>query len=90
MQTTLRIDDKIYREAKAEAARQGMTMTRFLEEALQARLQREKSAPRETHVFRVHQSHESDNRPWSEILRLAEEEQLAHDAAKLGIRNPTE
>ena len=34
MQTTLRIDDKVYREAKAEAARRGMTITRFIEEAL--------------------------------------------------------
>lgn len=34
MQTTLRIDDATYREAKAEAARRGMTLTRFLEEAL--------------------------------------------------------
>jgi hypothetical protein len=38
MQTTLRIDDTIYREAKAEAAREGMTLTRFIEEALSQRL----------------------------------------------------
>lgn len=90
MQTTLRIDDKLYREAKAEAARQGLTITRFLEEALQARLQRAKSTPRAPHVFRVHHSQETENRPWSDILRVAEEEQLNHDATKLGIRNPTE
>jgi len=34
MQTTLRIDDTIHREAKAEAARAGMTLTRFIEVAL--------------------------------------------------------
>jgi len=34
MQTTLRIDDATYREAKAEAARLGMTLTRFIEDAL--------------------------------------------------------
>ena len=34
MQTTLRIDDAIYREAKAEAARLGITLTAFIEEAL--------------------------------------------------------
>lgn len=38
MQTTLRIDDKLYREAKSEAARQGVTITRFIEEALRQRL----------------------------------------------------
>jgi len=38
MQTTLRIDDEIYREAKAEAARAGMTLTRYIQEALKAYL----------------------------------------------------
>ncbi len=38
MQKTLRIDDATYREAKAEAARRGMTLTRFLEEALNKRI----------------------------------------------------
>ena len=38
MQTTLRINDKIYREAKAEAAREGITLTRFIEQALQDRI----------------------------------------------------
>jgi hypothetical protein len=40
MQTTLRIDDGIYREAKAEAARQGITLTKFIEDALLLRLRR--------------------------------------------------
>lgn len=34
MQTTLRIDDNVYREAKAEAARMGITITCFIEDAL--------------------------------------------------------
>ena len=38
MQTTLRIDDTTYREAKAEAARLGLTLTRFIEEALRERI----------------------------------------------------
>ena len=40
MQTTLRIDDRIYREAKAEAARRGVTVTRFIEEALRQKIDR--------------------------------------------------
>jgi antitoxin component of RelBE/YafQ-DinJ toxin-antitoxin module len=36
MQTTLRIDDAIYREAKSAAARRGITLTRYIEEALKA------------------------------------------------------
>ena len=38
MQTTLRIDDATYREAKAEAARLGLTLTRFIEQALCQRI----------------------------------------------------
>lgn len=40
MQTTLRINDDVYRHAKADAARLGLTLTRYIEEALQARLER--------------------------------------------------
>ena len=38
MQTTLRIDETTYREAKAEAARLGVTITRFIEDALRQRV----------------------------------------------------
>ena len=38
MATTLRIDDQLYREAKAAAARQGITITRFIEDALRWKL----------------------------------------------------
>jgi hypothetical protein len=44
--TTLRLDEKLYREAKAEAARQGMTITRFIEEALRSRLRQARSPRR--------------------------------------------
>jgi hypothetical protein len=37
-QTTLRLDESVYRAAKADAARLGMTLTRYMEEALRARL----------------------------------------------------
>ena len=40
MQTTLRINDEIYRATKAEAARLGETVTRFIEEALRERIDR--------------------------------------------------
>lgn len=42
--TTLRIDESTYREAKAEAARRGMTVTRFIEEALRQTLSTTRSA----------------------------------------------
>lgn len=38
MQTTLRIDDALYRQAKAKAASMGISLTQFLEQALRAKL----------------------------------------------------
>jgi hypothetical protein len=38
MQTTLRLNDQLYRAAKARAAQEGITLTRFIEEALNLRL----------------------------------------------------
>lgn len=40
MQTSLRIDDSVYREAKAQAARQGVTLTVFIEQALREHITR--------------------------------------------------
>ena len=41
MQTTLRIDDHVFRNAKAEAARLGVTLTRFIEDALRERIRQQ-------------------------------------------------
>ena len=38
MTTTLRIDKKLYRQAKAAAAKEGVTLTRFIEEGLKLRM----------------------------------------------------
>jgi hypothetical protein len=38
MQTTLRISDALYRQAKAKAASLGISLTQFLEEAVRAKL----------------------------------------------------
>lgn len=40
MQTTLRIDDNIYRRAKAKSSELGLSLTRFFEEAVEERLAR--------------------------------------------------
>lgn len=40
MQTTLRIDNEVYRAAKAQAASRGETITRFIEQALRERIAR--------------------------------------------------
>jgi hypothetical protein len=46
MQTTLRLNDELYREAKARAAAQGTSLTRFLEDAIRERLQEPVESPR--------------------------------------------
>lgn len=38
MAKTLRINDELYRKAKSAAASEGITLTRFIEESLQLRL----------------------------------------------------
>ena len=40
MQTTLRLDDEIFRQAKSQAAAQGISLTRFVEEAIREHLAR--------------------------------------------------
>jgi antitoxin component of RelBE/YafQ-DinJ toxin-antitoxin module len=45
MQTTLRINDAIFREAKAKAARMGITLTRFIEVALQRQIEDADTGP---------------------------------------------
>ena len=45
MQTTLRLDDEIYRQAKAQAAAQGISVTKLVEEALREHLERATAVP---------------------------------------------
>ncbi|MCP5524630.1 MAG: hypothetical protein H7A46_24135 [Verrucomicrobiales bacterium] len=40
MQSTLRISDEVYRAAKAQAAVEGETLTRFIEQSLRERIAR--------------------------------------------------
>ena len=86
MQTTLRIDDQLYREAKAKAAREGVTLTRFLAEALRLKLdKRQGPAPGKSHPFRVYAPDKPLNLTNEEIKRIDQEEQLRYDLKKLGI-----
>jgi hypothetical protein len=84
MQTTLRIDDDLYRQAKAEAARQGITLTRFLQEGLRLRLQRARSTSATVPTrFRTY----SKGKPFplddSQLKDLANRAQEAADIDKL-------
>lgn len=46
MQTTLRLDDDLFRKAKAQAAAQGISLTKLVEEAIQEHLNKPPSPPR--------------------------------------------
>jgi predicted transcriptional regulator len=50
MKTTLRLDDELYRRAKARAAARGISLTRFLEEAIEEHLEAPAPQPREKRV----------------------------------------
>jgi len=85
MQTTLRIDDRLYREAKAEAARAGLSLTRFLEEGLRLRLEKRLPDAAAPHAFRVYSAEKPDTTAWEEIRRIADEDLAGHELAKLGL-----
>lgn len=87
MQTTLRIQDDIYREAKAEAAREGITLTRFLESALRMRLGRSRErALRGSHPFPVYVPERPVELTNAELKRISQEDELLHDMRKLGMK----
>lgn len=88
MQTTLRIPDALYREAKAEAAREGTTLTRFLEEGLRLRINQKAEKPAQPHFFRVYDPGIPIRFSDEEIRRIADEEQEKHDLGKLGLQRP--
>jgi uncharacterized protein DUF6364 len=46
MQTTLRLDDELCRQAKAQAAAQGISLTRLIETAIREYLERPAPTPR--------------------------------------------
>lgn len=50
MQTTLRLDDELFRKAKAQAAAQGISLTRFVEDAVREHLDRPLSPQRRRRV----------------------------------------
>ncbi len=47
MQTTLRLDETIYRRAKAQAATLGISVTKFLEDAITEHLETSAQLPRD-------------------------------------------
>ena len=87
MQTTLRIDDHLYRDAKAEAAREGVTLTRFLEEGIRLRLEKKPRQEASNWDFRVCGGDSKDQLSGGDLKRISNEDQESSDLAKLGDRS---
>ena len=83
MTTTLRVNDELYRKAKAEAAKEGITLTRFIEEALELRLQHGPRAPQRPVELPSFAAGESFDFSSEELKRLMQESQLEHDLDKI-------
>jgi hypothetical protein len=91
MQTTLRINDQLYREAKVEAARQGVTLTRFLEEGIRLRLHQsplQTTNPNAPYPLPVHAATTPMGVRDEEIRQIAAEGEEEKDIQGLGISSP--
>ena len=83
MQTTLRIDDQLYRRAKMEAAREGISLTKFLEDSIRKRLDQGPASAAGEWDLRVCEG--KTPYPSEEALKKAvEAAQLEDDLGKLG------
>ncbi|NJN52832.1 MAG: ribbon-helix-helix protein, CopG family, partial [Gammaproteobacteria bacterium] len=54
MRTTIRLDEKLLKEAKRQAAESGMTLTAIIEESLRERLARTGSGRKMRQPVRLH------------------------------------
>ena len=67
MQTTLRLDDEIFRQAKSQAAARGISLTRLVEEAIREHLAKPASRPSRR---RVRLPVSKDRAAWLQGFRL--------------------
>jgi hypothetical protein len=91
MQTTLRIQDDLYREAKAQAARMGTTLTKFIEGSLEARLASLRTpVSGKPHHFRTYDPGDSMPLTWQEIKKIDNDAVNRRELAKLGLDLPAD
>ena len=83
MRATVRIDDALYREAKVEAARQGVTATRFIDEGLRLRLQRRPARPGVVDLPTFDSGRTFAFDP-AALKRLMGKSQMEHNSTKIG------
>lgn len=85
----LGLDDTLYRRAKAAAALEGITLTRFIDEALELLLQYQRSAEAKPYgpvVLPPFASGKGFDFGPDQLKRLLQESQLDYDLAKLERR----
>jgi hypothetical protein len=84
VQMTLRIQDDLYREAKTEAHREGVTLTGFIESALRLRLQKSRMfVSGKPHPFPIYEPASPLRLSSEELKRFSHEEEFRHDLKKL-------
>ena len=78
MKTTLRIKHDLYRAAKARAALEGVTVNEFIEDTLEAELQRKTNQPRRSVEL---PTFDGGGFPYSpqELRSLIQDTQMQHD-----------
>ncbi len=81
--TTLRIDEGLYRETKSAAARQGTTVTRFIEDALRLKL-RLTGAPRRADDIQLPTFAAGEGFPFSPraLKKLVQRTERQHDLSR--------
>jgi hypothetical protein len=81
--TTLRIDEGLYRETKSAAARQGTTVTRFIEDALRLKL-RLVGAPRKPEEIELPTFASGKGFPFppKALKKLAQRSEREHDESR--------
>jgi len=63
MRTTIRLDEKLLKEAKRQAAESGMTLTAIIEDSLRERLARRKGAAATREPIHLHTAGKGGVRP---------------------------
>lgn len=82
MQTTLRINDELYRQAKAQAALEGSTLTKFIEDGIRLRLEHKQEAGK-PFAFRVYRPEVPQSQNVEERIQLANEDFENYEINKL-------
>jgi len=86
--TTLRIDGGLYRETKAAAARQGTTVTRFIEDALRLKLRLGGALRRPEEIeLPTFAAGKGFPFPPKALKRLAQRSEREHDASRSRARD---